>query len=144
MPMLKFSLPVVFLAAIALAGCRGTVPVENVHNAAYGVAAYSSSQPLTLEDYEQAIVRAGTQRDWVFERVGPGHLVGTNVVRGKHTAIVDVTFNTETFSIDYKDSKNLKWNPSTQEIHPNYNAWIGLLKTDIQTEIQKVGEPELG
>jgi hypothetical protein len=141
---LKTVLPIIVFAALALVGCRGTVPIENVSNAPYGLASYTADEPLTLEDYEQAIVRAGSKRNWVFERVGPGHLVATNVVRGKHTAVVDITFDTESFSIDYKDSRNLKYDPSTQTIHPNYNAWVDLLKVDIQTEIQILDAQELG
>jgi hypothetical protein len=140
----KIVLLIIVFASLALVGCRGTEPIENVSDASYGLVSYSAGEPLTLEDYEQAIVRAGSKRNWVFERVGPGHLLATNVVRGKHTAVVDITFDTESFSIDYKDSRNLKYDSSTQEIHPNYNAWVDLPKVDIQTEIQKIGEPELG
>lgn len=138
MPKLRHILPVIFAATLALGGCRATVPVHNVDKAAYGLAAYSPSKPLTLDDYERAIVRAGSKRGWVFEKVSPGHLVGTNNLRGKHTAIVDVVFDTEKFSINYKDSKNLKWDPSTHTIHPNYNSWVDLLKGDVQSEIQKM------
>ena len=136
MSKLNVVLPIVLLAVVVLAGCRGTVPIENVKNASYGTPSYTVTAPLTLDEYEQAIIRAGSKRNWVFERVGPGHLVGTNVVRGKHTAIVDVIFNAETFSITYKDSNNLKYDAATQEIHPNYNSWVDLLKGDIQTELQ--------
>ena len=144
MSKLKFVLPLALLAVVALAGCRGTVPIQNVNNVSYGAAGYTATTPLTLEQYEQAIIRAGSMRGWVFERAGPGHLVGTNVVRGKHTAVVDITFNTETFSITYKDSNNLKYDSAKQKIHPNYNTWVDLLKVDIQTELQKTDPAEVG
>ena len=143
MPTLKFVFPIALVAALALAGCRALVPVEDVDNAPYSLAAYTQAQPLTMYEYEQAIVRAGAKRNWVFEQVGPGHLVGTTVVRGKHTAVVDVFFDTETFSIHYKDSQNLKWDPERRKIHPNYNAWVDLLKSDIQAEFQNPGESTL-
>lgn len=138
MQKLKILLPVAMMMALALAGCRATVPVRNIDNVNYGMTSFTPSEPLTLEDYERAIVRAGSERGWVFEPVGPGHLVGTNNVRGKHTAVVDVTFDSETFSIDYKDSTNLKWDSKKGTIHPNYNSWVELLKADIQAEIQKL------
>ncbi|MEX0759016.1 MAG: hypothetical protein WD100_05505 [Tistlia sp.] len=135
---LTILLPLMLAAAFALAGCRATVPVKNVDGAVYGPITASPGTQLTLDDYERAIIRAGSERNWIFERAGPGHLVGTNNVRGKHTAVVDVTFDTESFSIDYKDSSNLKWDSSKRTIHPNYNAWVDLLKADIQAEIQRM------
>ena len=144
MSKLKLALPLALLVVVTLAGCRGTVPIQNINDASYGTAGYSTTTPLTLDQYEQAIIRAGSTRGWVFERVGPGHLVATNVVRGKHTAVVDITFNTESFSITYKDSNNLKYDSAKQEIHPNYNSWVDLLKVDIQTELQQTDPAALG
>jgi hypothetical protein len=134
----KFAIPLMLLAAIAVAGCRATVPVDNIENSPYGATSYADTKQLTLDDYERAIIIAGSERNWVFEKVGPGHLVGTNVVRGKHTAVVEVIFTTTEFSISYKDSKNLEYDPAKNTIHPNYNSWIELLKGDIQSEIQKL------
>lgn len=138
MQKLKYILPILFIAAFAVAACRAPVPVQNFNDVKYGMSDYKPSRTLTLDDYERAIIRAGSKRNWIFEPAGPGHLIGTNDVRGKHKAVVDVTFNTETFSIDYKNSQNLDYNSSARTIHPNYNSWVDLLKADIQAEIQKM------
>jgi len=123
------------VAALMLAACRPLAPVVNVNNASYG--SYANTA-LTLDDYERAIVRAGTKRNWVFNRLGPGHLEGRTTVRGKHSATVDVLFNTQTYSINYKSSQNLKYDAAKGEIHPNYNSWITLLDNDIKAEIQRM------
>ncbi|MEH6755429.1 MAG: hypothetical protein V7788_14845 [Alphaproteobacteria bacterium] len=135
---LRFVLPLALVAALALVGCRTAVPIENVSTVSYGSNAYAKEPNLTLTDYEKAIVRAGTYRGWLAKPVAPGHLEAANVIRNKHTVVVDILFNTETFSIDYKSSQNLDWNPATKTIHPNYNSWIELLEADIKAEIQRL------
>ena len=122
-------------AILVLGGCRSS-PVQNIQNAQFGSPTYASSSNLTLDDYERAIIRAGAQRGWTFERVEPGHLIGTVVVRGRHTAVVDVTFTTESYSITYNSSRNLNHDSATGEIHSNYNSWVENLRGDIQREVQ--------
>ncbi|MEL7152841.1 MAG: hypothetical protein AAFN51_03390, partial [Pseudomonadota bacterium] len=85
----KSTIALVLVGALALAGCRAE-PLQNLNNEPFGVTAASAPSPLTLQDYEKAIIRAGSRRNWIFERAEDGHLVGTNDVRGKHKAVVDV------------------------------------------------------
>jgi len=135
---LRRILPLTIAAMLVLAGCRATVPVENVVKEPYGSTTYANAGKLTLSDYEKAIIRAGTYRNWISKTIAPGQVEATNVIRGKHTVVVDIIFNTETFSIDYKRSANLKWDPTSRTIHPNYNAWVKLLEADIKAEIQRM------
>lgn len=125
-------------ATLALVGCRATVPVQNVVKASYGSAAYGEAGKLTLHDYEKAIARAGTYRNWETKPIAPGHLEASNLIRRKHAVVVDIFFDTETFSIQYKSSSDLDWNPAAGTIHPNYNSWVDLLKADIKAEIQRL------
>lgn len=136
MQKMRLLLLLTIIAPLALVGCRATVPVENVVETSYGSATYADAEKLTLIDYEKAIVRAGIHRNWIANPVAPGHLEATNVIRNKHTVVVDIFFDTESFSIKYKDSKNLDWNPATRTIHPNYNSWVKLLEADIKAEVQ--------
>lgn len=135
---IRLTLPLAALAMLALVGCRTAVPIETVSAESYGSSTYAEADKLTLRDYEKAIVRAGANRGWAMRPVGAGKLEATNVVRDKHTVVVDIAFDTETFSIDYKDSKNMDWNPTARTIHPNYNSWVELLEADIKTEIQRM------
>ena len=123
------------LGVLSVAGCRYE-PVSNINDAPYGLSATSTPRTLTMEDYEKAVIRAGVRRGWVFERVEEGHLIGTNTVRGKHTAVVDLKFDAETYSITLNRADNLNHNASTNQIHPNYNHWVRNLAKDIRTEVQ--------
>lgn len=138
MKKMRLTLPLAALAMLALVGCRTAVPIESVNAESYGSIAYAEAGALTLRDYEKAIVRAGANRGWTMRPIGTGKLEATNNIRNKHTVVVDIAFNTETFSIDYKDSTNMDWNPTTRTIHPNYNSWLELLEADIKTEIQRM------
>lgn len=124
-------------AVLALAGCR-SAPLHNPTGVAFAEPAVAGTPRLTLEDYENAIIRAGANRGWSFEEEAPGHLIGNVAVRGKHFATVDVLFDTEQFSIEHRDSRNLNYNPATGQIHPNYNSWVGNLQQDIQAEIVRM------
>lgn len=127
---------VMLVAAVAVAGCRAET-VYNPTDIAYAPAA-TTTRALTPTDYKNAIIRAGTKRGWTFQDAGPGHLVGTLSVRGKHFATVDVLYDTESFTINYKDSRNLDYDPATRQIHPNYNSWVGNLQQDIQAEVTRM------
>ena len=124
------------VAAVAVAGCRAE-PVYNPTDIAYAPAA-TATRSLSRTDYKNAIIRAGTQRGWTFGDAGPGHLVGNLAVRGKHFATVDVFYDTESFTINYRDSRNLEYDPATRQIHPNYNSWVTNLQQDIQAEVTRL------
>lgn len=135
--MLRPLVVMAFLGMLALAGCRAA-PIYNPTDVAFAPAAVGAHEHFTLADYRDAIIRAGAKRGWMFEDAGPGHLIGHVAVRGKHFATVDVLYDTDDFSIKYKDSRNLNYNPSRGEIHPNYNSWIGNLQKDIQAEVARM------
>lgn len=126
----------VLVAAMAIAGCRAET-VYNPTDIAYAPAA-TKTRALSSTDYKNAIIRAGTQRGWTFQDAGPGHLIGNLAVRGKHFATVDVFYDTESFTINYRDSRNLDYNPASRQIHPNYNSWVTNLQQDIQTEVTRL------
>lgn len=132
----RLAVSLLLVAALAVAGCRAET-VYNPTDIAYAPAA-TQTRALTQTDYKNAIIRAGTRRGWTFEDAGPGHLIGNVVVRGKHYATVDVFYDTESFTIDYKDSRNLDYDPANNQIHPNYNAWVNNLQQDIQAEVTRM------
>lgn len=126
---------IVVMLLVVVAGCR-TAPLYNVVDQSYAQPPVAAAP--TLEDYKKAIIRGGAKRGWSFDEAGRGHLIGTVAVRGKHFATVDVTFDTEAFSITYNTSRNLNHDPGTNEIHPNYNSWVRLLQQDIQAEVTRI------
>ena len=118
----------VAFAAAALAACT-IQPIYNVKGAPVET---PGGKPPTLAEVEKAVVRAGTALGWKMQPVRPGVMVGTLNLR-RHTAIVDVTFDTRTFNITYKDSVELDYDGTN--IHRNYNGWIQNLDKGIRAQL---------
>lgn len=133
MPLKRIATLAAISLVLALAGCRSS-PLLDIKGAPYGAA--TSYKQYSYRSYENAIIRAGSQRGWVFKRLGKGHLEGMLNVRGKHSAVVDVYYDTNEFSIIHKASSGLKFDPVQGTIHANYNKWITNLELDIRREVQ--------
>lgn len=123
----------VFIAVLVMAfvaACAGA-PVYNVS----GSPVNTNSGKASLDDVGKAITQAGINLGWQMNTVKPGHIVGTLNLRS-HSAIVDVTYNTKSYDIAYKDSSNLNYNGST--IHKNYNSWVQNLDRKIQAQLSGI------
>ncbi len=119
------------LGALLLVACgaaQAQVPPNNVIDAPI----LSNKNPLTVEDVGKAMVRAGAGLGWKVVPAGPGAMTGTLVLR-THTAVVDIVYDTKTYSIKYKDSVNLKYDGTT--IHKAYNGWIQNLNKAILVQL---------
>jgi hypothetical protein len=120
-------LTVLTLALVpALVSCRKS-PIYNVNNAAV-----SAPKRVTLNDVRGAIERAGNGLGWQMQPTGPGRLVGTLNLRS-HMAQVDIQYTTTSYSITYRDSKDLNYDGSN--IHSNYNNWIRNLDQAIKQQL---------
>lgn len=115
------------LTTLMFAGCTSK-PIYNV-----------SSAPITAingmpteSQIAKAIIRAGASLGWTMQKDAPGHITGTLNIR-KHIAIVDITYNSDSYSITYKDSTNLKYNGTN--IHRNYNNWVHNLNNAIKAQM---------
>ncbi|AKJ95955.1 MULTISPECIES: hypothetical protein [Thioalkalivibrio] len=122
-------LVILFASLIALAGCRGTVPVHNVSDTT--VTDVAGERP-SAEQMERAIRTAGTALGWRMEEVEPGLLEGRLALRD-HVAEVEIPYAAGEYSIRYKDSTNLNY--ADGNIHPNYNNWIQNLDNQIRAQI---------
>ena len=69
---------------------------------------------------------------WQMVPKGPGNIEGTLILR-EHRAVVDVRYDTKTYSIKYKDSSNLQYDGAS--IHKNYNGWIQNLDNGIRARL---------
>ncbi len=116
---------------VLLAGCR-SAPVRNVDSATLVT---PSNASYTLSDVSQAIVRAGVGLGWRMKKTKPGHIIGTLLIRD-HRAVIDITYDKETYSIQYQDSSNLNYTGT--EIHKNYNGWIIRLEQAIQSQLSLI------
>jgi len=135
---MRFARTAVLLVAImslAAMGCRGGGQVYNVKDAPITTA---SGKTVTMDQVAKAIIEAGTERKWSMVVVKPGLIVGTLNVRS-HQAVVDITYNTKSYSITYKDSTNLKYDAKDNTIHENYRSWIQYLDNAIRGRITAAG-----
>jgi hypothetical protein len=119
---------VVSLALFAVIGCT-SAPIQNVNNAAVTNAA---GKALSADQVREAIVRAGAALGWQMKDDGPGKIMGTLQLR-KHTAVVDVPYSSNSYSVNYKSSVNL--DEKDGKIHKNYNGWIQNLTRGINAQL---------
>ncbi|WP_019559007.1 hypothetical protein [Thioalkalivibrio sp. ALE12] len=128
----KTLLVIIFAALIALAGCRGTVPVQDISDTT--VTNVDGDRP-SAEQMERAIRTAGASLGWRMEEAEPGLLEGRLSLRD-HVAVVEIPFAAGEYSIRYKDSANLNYEDGN--IHPNYNNWIQNLDNQIRAQISSL------
>lgn len=117
----------VAFAAAALAAC--VQPIYNVKSAPIET---PGGKPPTMAEVEKAIVRAGSALGWRMQPVQPGLVVGTLNLRS-HSAVVNVTYDTRTYNISYKDSTELNYDGTN--IHKNYNGWVQNLDKGIRAQL---------
>ena len=125
----RFRFAALVVAALFVTACA-PVPVRNVVDAPV----VSNKDSVTLDDVRDAVTRAGAGLGWIMIEEEPGRVRGTLKLRG-HVAIVDVTFDTSTYNIQYVGSTNLNFSETNGTIHKNYNGWIQNLDTAIQREL---------
>jgi hypothetical protein len=109
----------------AVAGCTRTAPVYNVTSDNF------STPSAPLSERAAQIKRAGVGLRFAMEDAGPGKIKATYNARG-HQAVVMVSFNQSSFSIQYVSSLDLDYDGSN--IHKNYNEWIQNLERAIKAQ----------
>lgn len=94
----------------------------------------------TADQVKSAVRKALLQRNWRVKEVGAGAVEAKYVKPGRrgieHVAAINVTYNTKTIRISYKDSQELNYDKESGEIHANYNKWIQNLEKDIQINLE--------
>ncbi len=123
-------LKVIIPSALAILLIACTLPVQNVNNAPIN----ASNASYDLSEVTKAIQRAGSGLGWQMKEQTPGHMVGSLHLR-THVAVVDITYTLDEYSINYKSSSNLKYDPGNNTIHKNYNGWIQNLTNAINVQL---------
>ena len=123
---LKFAALLLFLALI---GCRAAAPLYNV-----GSSPVITNKPVTADDVQKAIARAGATLGWQMAQQESGRMEGVLVLR-THRAVVDIAYDAKNYSIKYKDSANLFYDAEKNTIHNNYNGWIQNLDKAIRAQL---------
>lgn len=112
------------LFMLILMSCR-TAPIQPIENEPVRI----NKLNYTLEDVERAIIKGGIGMGWEMYRQQPGTIEGTLHI-GQHTVEVTIPYNRESYSIDYKDSKNMLYDSGS--IHKSYHRWIENLNKAIK------------
>ncbi len=102
-------------------------PVENIENAPVPAG-------LDMQTIRNAIIDGCSTRNWVAQEIEDGYLQCTLQLRS-HTAVVDINYTTEHYSITYANSVDLKYKDG--KIHRNYNSWVQNLNGDINNALLK-------
>lgn len=92
----------------------------------------------SLKDVKKAIWVALIGRTWNPVDKGEGLIEAKVVVRGKHTLIVDIKYDTKSVLIRYKDSDNLSYHVSKDgqaTIHKNGNSWMQNIANDTRNQL---------
>ncbi|HSF69917.1 MAG TPA: hypothetical protein VLA47_06015 [Nitrospira sp.] len=122
------------LLLTAVLGCRAGGQVYEVKDAPV-----ESAKPLTLDQVQKAIIDAGIKQTWIMTPVKPGEMLGEYNVQS-HQIHVLIPYTTKNYSILYKDSSNLRYDPVKRTIHVNYAKWIERLDNEIKTRLKMAGE----
>lgn len=123
------------LAIVIVTGCRGAGQIYNVKEAPITT---SAGKELTVDQVGKAIMDAGIGLRWIMVVTKPGQIVATQNARN-HTAIVDIAYDSKTYSMTYKDSVNLNYNAEKQTIHEAYSGWIRNLDNAIKGRLAIAG-----
>ena len=106
-----------------LAACKTTEPITVTNS----TASASSSK-----EVRKAIFVAGASKGWVMKDVNNSTIQGT-FVKGPHTAIVDISYDKNTYSIQ-PNSKSSLMN-SDGKVDKHLNRWIRNLDSAIRRQI---------
>jgi hypothetical protein len=116
---------VLVVAATLLSGCASrTAPIDNINQ--------KLSQSYSDNQVKTAIIEAGLSRQWAMTPAGPG-IINGHLIQRDHVADIRVTYTSNSYSIQYVGSRNLK--AAGGMIHRNYNRWVHNLDKDIQLRL---------
>jgi L-cysteine desulfidase len=123
---------ILLVGVLFMTGCRGA-SVYNVIEAPI-----STTKKASDDKIFKAIKAGAYTRGWHVKKIKEGEAQASINVRGKHTAVVQITYNKNSYSINYLNSQNLKYNAEKNTIHKNYNSWVMNLNRAIQFELDSI------
>lgn len=91
---------------------------------------------IKIERVKNAIKSAATRKGWRLKasKKNDNSFLGYLDERN-HSAVIQINYSTQHYSINYVRSNNLNYNPEKKIIHRNYMKWIKTLKTLIDSEL---------
>jgi hypothetical protein len=126
----KYMSTVLFI--LILTGCGGTA-IYNIDNS------NTITSKSSIKQIETAIKKGALRKSWSVKKEKEGLLTATINVRGRHIAVVSISYDAKGYKINYKDSQGLDYDASSNTIHKNYNKWITSLERNINYELAQIG-----
>ena len=130
---------VAFVVLIALLiGCARVQPIYEVHDRSVP----SSLGALGFTEVEKRLIDAAAATQWQAVPVRPGLLRATTSWR-RHSAVVNIEYNSNSYSIRHVSSSNLREGVGHQDslysgqkvIHRNYNRRVKQLELEIERRL---------
>ncbi len=119
------------VSVLFLTACIVEAPINNINEAPVPT---KSGEQLTTQQVADAVYKGCMDKGWHAEKKSPGHMVAT-LDHGKLMAQVDIYYDNKSYSIKYKDSRNMRH--SGDVIHRRYNGWIHYLDQAIMRRMQQ-------
>lgn len=103
------------------------------------VVASADGKPLTTEQVRKAIIAGAASKQWIASVQAP-NIVRATHTRGRHSAVVDIVYTSNSYSIRYVSSVDLSYGQrdGTTVIHPTYNNWVNNLRMAIDAALRTV------
>jgi hypothetical protein len=129
-----FKLSILSLMIIGIiTGCGQAPTVQSIDNSNY----FSKAQ--AKSSVAKAIKRGASSKGWRTKTVKNGLIEANILVRGKYFVAVDIPYTSKGYKVEYKSSRNLKYDSATKTIHGSYNKWTKLLSDKINYELENIG-----
>lgn len=100
---------------------------------------------LGARENRTAILQGMTVHRWALDGEGDGFLIARMDRGHGYVAVVRVSYDDTSISIDYEDSSGLLCEPPQgpcETIHRAYNRWVAQLARDIRSEVRRRGISE--
>jgi hypothetical protein len=116
-----------------ITGCGQAPTVQNIDNSNY------FAQAKAKNSVAKAIKRGASSKGWRTKMVKDGLIEANILVRNKYFVAVNIPYSAKGYKINYKSSRNLKYDPAKKTIHGSYNKWTKILADRINYELENIG-----
>ena len=126
---------VLFAAVLVIApDVRADDPVKDIID--HEVPALKDGTRIALPDVQAAILAACERRKFEASVVSPG-VITARWVHGSHSFDVTIPFSDSAYSIRYKDSARMDYNPKKNRIDDAYNEYVAALSEHIEADFER-------
>lgn len=88
---------------------------------------------------ERAIKNGAANKGWQTRKIKNGLIQANILVRSKYFVSVNIKYTSKGYTIKYNKTRNLKYDPKTNEIHKSYNKWVKILQDNINFQLDSLG-----